>query len=138
MEFMEGRRCASALGAVHCHARLLDVARPDRRRPGQAHEAGIVHRDLKPENVMISRDGHVKILDFGLAKLVERGDPGRRPTSPTGTRPGMVMGTVGYMSPEQAAGRPVDFRSDQFSFGTILYELATGNVPFAAKARPRR
>ena len=97
-----------------------------------AHAAGIVHRDLKPQNVMISRHGYVKILDFGLAKLVaaEDSELSGAATAVDATRPGMVMGTVGYMSPEQAAGRAVDFRSDQFSFGSILYEMATGKRAF--------
>ncbi|HEY3052293.1 MAG TPA: serine/threonine-protein kinase, partial [Thermoanaerobaculia bacterium] len=93
-----------------------------------AHERGIVHRDLKPENVMISRDGFVKILDFGLAKLV-RAFTEMESTAPH-TTPGAVFGTVAYMSPEQAAGRVVDFRSDQFSLGVILYEMLTGRMPF--------
>jgi serine/threonine protein kinase/tetratricopeptide (TPR) repeat protein len=93
-----------------------------------AHERGIVHRDLKPENLMISRDGFVKVLDFGLAKLTmpTRADG---PTVPQ-TTAGVVMGTVSYMSPEQARGRPVDCRSDQFSLGIILYEMLTGRRPF--------
>jgi eukaryotic-like serine/threonine-protein kinase len=102
----------------------------------KAHGAGIVHRDLKPENVMVSKDGFVKILDFGLAKLVEL-DSGGASAMPTlarpETHPGVVMGTVGYMSPEQASGEPVDFRSDQFSLGSILYEVATGQKPFQRK-----
>src|SRR5512132_2198702 len=86
-----------------------------------AHERGIVHRDLKPENVMLSKDGFVKILDFGLAKLV---NPIPETQSPAPhTTPGAVFGTVAYMSPEQAAGRNVDFRADQFALGVILYEL---------------
>ncbi|MGZ8831165.1 MAG: serine/threonine-protein kinase, partial [Thermoanaerobaculia bacterium] len=93
-----------------------------------AHERGIVHRDLKPENVMISRDGFVKILDFGLAKLV-RPITQSETTAPH-TTPGAVFGTVAYMSPEQAAGRPVDFRSDQFSLGVILFEMLSGRMPF--------
>jgi serine/threonine protein kinase len=89
----------------------------------RAHADGIVHRDLKPENLMLSRDGYLKILDFGLAKLVETeraGSGSEVATAVSGTQAGTVLGTVGYMSPEQAAGRAVDFRSDQFSLGTIL------------------
>jgi len=98
----------------------------------KAHEAGIAHRDLKPENVMVSNDGFVKILDFGLAKLTlpsgELSDVS--PTVAWQTQPGLLLGTVEYMSPEQASGHGLDFRSDQFSFGLVLYEMVTGKRAF--------
>src|SRR4029077_14282185 len=95
-----------------------------------AHERGVTHRDLKPENVMISRDGYVKLLDFGLAKVRITFASGDRTQPLTHTTAGHVFGTAAYMSPEQAAGRPVDFRSDQFSLGIILYEMVAARRPF--------
>ena len=98
-----------------------------------AHEKGIVHRDLKPENVFLTKDGRVKILDFGLAKLKsDGGESGQTDvgTVSGGTQPGVVLGTMGYMSPEQVRGKPADKRSDLFSFGTILYEMLAGQRAF--------
>jgi predicted ATPase/serine/threonine protein kinase len=99
----------------------------------KAHEIGIIHRDLKPENLMVSREGTAKVLDFGLAKLLRLGDARGSDASTTITEHGTVMGTVGYMSPEQATGGEVDFRSDQFSFGSVLYEMVTGFPAFQKK-----
>jgi len=97
-----------------------------------AHEKGIVHRDLKPENIFVTKDGRMKILDFGLAKLTqaESGSIAATDLPTAGTEPGVVLGTVGYMSPEQVRGKPADARSDIFSFGAILYEMLSGNRAF--------
>src|SRR5262249_20794966 len=96
-----------------------------------AHAAGIIHRDIKPENVMLRPDGYVKVLDFGLAKQVEpEGDNSAANLSQPNTDPGIIMGTVNYMSPEQARGITVDTRSDIFSLGVALYEMLVGRAPF--------
>ncbi len=120
--------------------RLLAIGAQTADGLAKAHAAGIVHRDLKPENVMVRRDGFAKILDFGLAKLTqaegESGEGTHAPTVSGGTEPGIVVGTVAYMSPEQALGKPLDFRSDQFSFGSMLYEMATGKKAFARRSGP--
>ena len=137
MEYVEGRTVRELLAAGPLTVRrILDIAVQAAEGLAKAHAAGIVHRDLKPDNLMVSKDGFVKILDFGLAKLVSP-LPEELTNLPTvakpATNPGAVMGTVGYMSPEQASGQAVDFRTDQFSLGTILYEMATGVRPFHRK-----
>ena len=133
MELVEGRTLREILReGLLLTRRVLQLAAQAAEGLAEAHAAGIVHRDLKPENIMVAQ-GRVKILDFGLAKVVATADVQDAPTgsfeSPA-TEPGRVLGSVGYMSPEQAMGRPLDFRSDQFSCGAILYEMVTGHAAF--------
>ena len=98
-----------------------------------AHAAGITHRDIKPVNVLVAKNGYAKLADFGLAKLAERATPEEvtRTLTDIATRPGVIVGTIAYMSPEQGSGRAVDARSDIFSFGVLLFELLAGRRPFA-------
>lgn len=114
--------------------KLIDIAVQIAEAMAAAHNVGIVHRDLKPENIMVSQNGRVKVLDFGLAKQTfdtHASAPEKTATMAL-SEPGLVMGTVGYMSPEQVKGEPTDHRSDIFSFGAVLYELATGKRAFQA------
>ncbi|HEV8225185.1 MAG TPA: protein kinase, partial [Rubrobacteraceae bacterium] len=135
MELVEGKTLRELLhtGPLPLR-RLLPLAAQLADGLAKAHEASIVHRDLKPENVMMTKDGLVKILDFGLAKLTQSGEvaseESQLPTMTKATEPGTILGTVGYMSPEQASGRVLDARSDQFSLGSMLYEMATGRKAF--------
>jgi Tol biopolymer transport system component len=133
-ELLEGETLRERLRTGRLPARKsIDYARQIANGLGAAHDKGIVHRDLKPENLFLTKDGRIKILDFGLAKLTrpEQGESQTDLSTETGgTEPGVVMGTVGYMSPEQVRGRPADHRSDVFSFGAILYEMLTGKRAF--------
>jgi len=133
MELVEGKTLRELLiSGLLPMRKAIEIAAQVAEGLTKAHEAGITHRDLKPENLMVSHDGFVKILDFGLAKLAS--PSGERPemcsTSASLTPSGLALGTVGYMSPEQADGQRLDFRSDQFSFGLVLYEIVTGKRAF--------
>jgi TolB-like protein len=136
MEFVDGQTLRDILNAGPISLkRALDLARQVAEGLAKAHTGGVVHRDLKPENVMVTPDGLAKIVDFGIAKA--RTDPASAPggaestmTAMAGTTPGGVVGTIGYMSPEQASGRPVDYRADQFALGLLIYELVTRTRPF--------
>jgi serine/threonine protein kinase len=112
---------------------VMEYARQIARGLAAAHEKGIVHRDLKPENLFLTRDGQVKILDFGLAKQTRR-DLAETKSAALATEAGVVMGTVGYMAPEQVRGQAADFRADIFAFGAIVYEMVSGKRAFVGES----
>src|SRR5215471_558147 len=134
-EFIEGVTLRAALASGRMSAqRALEIAVQVASALAAAHDAGVVHRDIKPENIMLRPDGYAKVLDFGIAKLTEQRSASDGHTVETTallqTRPGLVLGTAHYMSPEQARGQKVDARSDIWSLGVVLYEIVTGNPPF--------
>jgi serine/threonine protein kinase len=136
MELVKGQPLTAAIPRDGLSLpRLLDIAIPLADAVSAAHRVGILHRDLKPENVMIDEDGGIKVLDFGLAKQADEGTSDQQATVAFPdhqlTGEGRILGTVAYMSPEQAEGRPVDVRSDVFSLGTMIYEMSTGQRPFS-------
>jgi eukaryotic-like serine/threonine-protein kinase len=141
-EFIDGETLRQQLkmGPLES-AEALDISVQMASALAAAHAAGIIHRDIKPENVMLRRDGIVKVLDFGLAKLSARVDPELKVDPDTATKvlvqtePGVVIGTVAYMSPEQARGKDVDARTDVFSLGVVIYEMLSGRVPFNGETR---
>jgi serine/threonine protein kinase/Flp pilus assembly protein TadD len=140
-EYIEGQTLRKRLHTTPMEiVEVLDVAIQVAGALEEAHAAGIIHRDIKPENIMIRRNGHVKVLDFGLAKLTERPESDLTDTEAVTramvqTDAGMVLGTSQYMSPEQARGKPVDARTDIWSLGVVLYEMASGHAPFSGETK---
>ena len=141
-EYIDGITLRRRLGGQPMDlTEILDIAIQITGALEEAHAAGIIHRDIKPENVMIRKNGHVKVLDFGLAKLMDRSPEGEQTDTEAVTRAfvqtdaGVVMGTSLYMSPEQARGKMVDARSDIWSLGVILYEMSTGRAPFTGETK---
>jgi len=137
-EFIDGSTLRHRMYAGMSTREALDVAIQITTALSAAHSAGIIHRDVKPENIMLRPDGFIKVLDFGLAKLTEKsaeweaagGDPEAATRALVTTDPGIVMGTISYMSPEQARGLRADERTDIFSLGVVLYEMVAGRKPF--------
>jgi eukaryotic-like serine/threonine-protein kinase len=141
-EYIDGMTLRKRMGGPPMElTEILDIAIQVTGALEEAHAAGIVHRDIKPENVMIRKNGHVKVLDFGLAKLTERTPAAQETDTEAVTRAlvqtdaGVVLGTSQYMSPEQARGKPIDARTDIWSLGVVLYEMASGRPPFTGETK---
>ena len=135
-EFIEGETLRRRIVSRRIRlSEALDVAKQVASALAAAHTAAIVHRDIKPENIMLRRDGYVKVLDFGLVKLTEHDNKGSEASTLVHTDEGMVMGTVAYMSPEQARGLEVDARTDIYSLGVVLYEMVAGRTPFVGETK---
>ena len=137
-EFVEGETLQQRISLGLKLGQILEIAIQIAGALSAAHAAGIVHRDIKSENIMVRTDGYAKLLDFGLAKLIEPetldGDPDAPTRAQIRTGPGVVMGTANYMSPEQAKGMPADARTDLWSLGAVLFEMVTAHVPFIANS----
>ncbi|HMJ25048.1 MAG TPA: serine/threonine-protein kinase, partial [Pyrinomonadaceae bacterium] len=135
MEYVEGKTVRELVNEKAIDFRqALDIALQVGQALQAAHEAGVVHRDIKPENIMVRHDGYVKVLDFGLAKLIPaQKETGRRRSGSFDTSPGLIMGTTAYMSPEQVRGELVDARTDVWSWGVLLYEMILGQAPFKGR-----
>ena len=130
-ELLDGQTLRELLGEERLAiSRVIDLAAQIASGLAAAHGRNLVHRDIKPENIFITTDGQAKILDFGLAEVVDPAAEVEAPTR-TGTAPHTVLGTAGYMAPEQVRGQPVDHRADIFAFGSVLYQMLTGRRAFS-------